>query len=79
MRKIWHVVMPEATVTFLDYDQVQEFLQPMTIDNLINGVVVCESEVSEDHFALMADWQRRPVVRGGDDDGRRTNQADRRV
>ena len=53
MRKIYHVVMSEVTVTFLSYGDVQTFLGKK---ELVDRLVVCESEISDDHFAMMADW-----------------------
>lgn len=62
MRKIWHVVMPETTVTFLSYGDVQTFLGEKTLEELVDRLVVCESEVSDDHFDMMTDWHRETTV-----------------
>lgn len=69
MRKIYHVVMPETTVTFLDYEGVQAFLGSKSLHELIENVVVAESEVTDDHYSMLSDWQHRGVIKEAPDGG----------
>lgn len=50
---VWHVVMPEGTVTFLDHDDVKEFVGPNAAASVRNWLVVT-SEVTPDEYEALS-------------------------
>ncbi len=57
MKTIFHATMEHATVTFLTYDALKDFLSPMTMKMLSIGVVVSESKVSDEDYDRMSAWK----------------------
>jgi hypothetical protein len=55
---IWHAVMEHATVTFLTYDALKDFLGPDGMGDITTNVVVCDSEISPE------DYNRLSAMRG---------------
>ena len=53
---IWHVVMEHATVTFLDYDMLKDFLGERSVESLRKITVVCTSTVTADEYNRMTEW-----------------------
>lgn len=58
MAKLYHVVMQEATVTFLDQRSQVEFVANGAMVNPGNRSVLCESDVDDDQYRRIERWSK---------------------
>lgn len=57
-RKVFHVVMEHATVTFLSYDAMVDFLGPRSINSIESDTILCESDVTTQEWDRLDKWHR---------------------
>ena len=60
--KVYHLIMPECTLTFLTHDQRAEFIGNMHIGYLNDECVMCDSEVSTEEYDRLS--KQRGAISG---------------
>jgi len=57
MPKLFHVVTPDLTVTFLDSDTALDYLKDMPMEFIEENIFVCESDVTSEDYDKVCKWQ----------------------